>query len=136
MVILVAEDDPLILMTLETYFIKEGHEVITANNGREALMQIEEKVPDVIITDVMMPFYSGLEIIARIKNGVNKKIVVIVLSALGQERAVKEAFDLGADDYVTKPFSLVELSMRVKRLVKIKVRNGVPEFMENVQTTL
>lgn len=132
MVILVAEDDPLILMTLETYFIKEGHEVITSNNGREALMKIEEKVPDVIITDIMMPFYSGIEIIAKIKNGVNKRIIVVVLSALGQESAVKEAFDLGADDYVTKPFSLVELSMRVKRLVKIKARNGLLQLNETV----
>lgn len=123
MVILIAEDDPLILMILETHFIKEGYEVVTTKNGREALKKIEEFTPDVIITDVMMPFYSGLEIIARIKNEFNKKIIVIVLSAMGQESAVKEAFELGADDYVTKPFSLVELSLRVNRLVKTKARS-------------
>ncbi|MDQ6813589.1 MAG: response regulator [Bacteroidota bacterium] len=132
MLILVAEDDPLILMTLETYFAKEGYIVITANNGRDALRKIEEYIPDVIITDVMMPFYSGLEIMARIRNGFNKKMIVIVLSAMGQENAVKEAFELGADDYVTKPFSLVELSLRVKRLVKAKAQNPVMEWADKL----
>ncbi|GEO08831.1 response regulator transcription factor [Segetibacter aerophilus] len=132
MVILIAEDDPMILMTLETFFIKEGYQVITANNGREAIQKIEEYLPDIIITDVMMPFYSGLEIIAKIKNGVNKKIAVVVLSAMGQESAVKEAFELGADDYLTKPFSLVELSLRVKRLVKVKARNTLYQLDEKL----
>ena len=132
MVILVAEDDPLILMTLETYFTKEGYDVIATKNGREALKKIEEALPDIIITDVMMPFYSGFEIISRIRNEYNKKISVIVLSAMGQESAVKEAFELGADDYVTKPFSLVELSLRVNRLVKIKARNASLKLQEKL----
>jgi DNA-binding response OmpR family regulator len=117
-------------MTLDTYFTKEGFTVITSNNGRDALMKIEEHLPDIIITDVMMPFYSGLEIIGRIKKDINKRIIVIVLSAMGQESAVKEAFELGADDYVTKPFSLIELSLRIKRLVKIKARNTVLQLDE------
>lgn len=120
MVLLVAEDDPLISMTLETYFTKEGFDVVTAGNGRDALRKIEEYNPDIIITDVMMPFYSGLEIIARIKNHSDKSIIVIVVSAMEQESAIKEAFELGADDYVTKPFSLIELSLRLKRLTKAK----------------
>lgn len=127
---LIAEDDPLISMTLETFFTKEGYKVISTNNGREAMLKIEEHLPDIIITDVMMPFYSGLEIIAKIKSGFNKKIIVVVLSAMGQESAVKEAFELGADDYVTKPFSLAELSLRVKRLVKVRGRNTVLQLDE------
>ena len=64
----------------------------------------------------MMPFASGLEIIQAVKrNGGNKNIRIIVLSAIGQENVVLEAFQLGADDYITKPFSPNELSMRVKR---------------------
>jgi two-component system response regulator VicR len=127
---LIAEDDPLISMTLETFFTKEGYKVISTNNGREAMLKIEEHLPDIIITDVMMPFYSGLEIIAKIKSGFNKKIIVVVLSAMGQESAVKEAFELGADDYVTKPFSLAELSLRVKRLAKVRGRNTVLQLDE------
>lgn len=131
MVILIAEDDPLVLMTLESFFTKEGYVVLTTCNGREALKKIEEHRPDIVITDVMMPFYSGLEVIAKIKNDFNKRIIVIVLSGMGQESAVKEAFELGADDYVTKPFSLVELSLRVKRLAKIKARNSFLQLDEN-----
>jgi two-component system response regulator VicR len=127
---LIAEDDPLISMTLETFFTKEGYKVISTNNGREAMLKIEEHLPDIILTDVMMPFYSGLEIIAKIKSGFNKKIIVVVLSAMGQESAVKEAFELGADDYVTKPFSLAELSLRVKRLAKVRGRNTVLQLDE------
>ena len=63
-----------------------------------------------------MPFSSGLEIVGRVKHNVEKKTPVIVLSSMGQENIVLEAFNLGADDYITKPFSPNELSMRVKRL--------------------
>lgn len=132
MVMLLAEDDPLILMTLETYFLKEGYEVIATKNGREALRKIEEHNPDIVITDVMMPFYSGFEIISKIKDISVKKMIVVVLSALGQESSVKEAFELGADDYVSKPFSLVELSIRIDRLIKLKARNTRFQMNEKV----
>jgi DNA-binding response OmpR family regulator len=131
MTILAAEDDPLILMTIEAYFTREGYQVITASNRRDALRRIEECCPDIIITDVMMPFYSGHEIVGRIKNGLYKKVPVIVLSAMSQEAAKKEAFDLGADDYITKPFSLAELSLRIQRLVNINVMTDELQLKEN-----
>ncbi|HTI10847.1 MAG TPA: response regulator [Puia sp.] len=114
MKILVAEDEPILLKTIELRLKKDGHEVITSVNGREALEKIEELQPDLIIADIMMPFASGLEIVAMVK----KKALtmpVIILSAMEQENVVLEAFQLGADDYITKPFSLNELSVRVKR---------------------
>jgi DNA-binding response OmpR family regulator len=67
-----------------------------------------------------MPYTSGLELIAIVKSNSSKKIPVIVLSALGQEETVMEAFQLGADDFLTKPFNPTELSVRVKRLLKIR----------------
>ncbi|MEO8821456.1 MAG: response regulator, partial [Ginsengibacter sp.] len=73
--------------------------------------------PDLIITDIMMPFASGLEIIETVKKKSGNRIKIIVLSAMGQENVVLEAFQLGADDYITKPFSPNELSMRVRRYV-------------------
>jgi DNA-binding response OmpR family regulator len=79
----------------------------------------------------MMPFYSGHEIVGRIKNGLYKKVPVIVLSAMSQEAAKKEAFDLGADDYITKPFSLAELSLRIQRLVNINVMTDELQLKEN-----
>jgi DNA-binding response OmpR family regulator len=67
-----------------------------------------------------MPYTSGLELIGIVKSNSPKKIPVIVLSALGQEETVMEAFQLGADDFLTKPFNPTELSVRVKRLLKIR----------------
>jgi DNA-binding response OmpR family regulator len=117
--ILIAEDEPLILMALERHLKKEGFEVIITADGREALFVLENHSPDLIITDILMPFTSGLELIGIVKSNPGKKIPVIVLSALGQEKTVMEAFQLGADDFITKPFNPAELSMRVKRLLKL-----------------
>ncbi|RYF98327.1 MAG: response regulator transcription factor [Chitinophagaceae bacterium] len=114
--ILVAEDEPIMLKTIELRLKKDGHEVIVTDNGLDAMKQIDLLAPDMIITDIMMPYSSGLEIIGKVKNMEGKKIPIIVLSAMGQENVVLEAFNLGADDYITKPFSPNELSMRVKRL--------------------
>jgi DNA-binding response OmpR family regulator len=119
MIILVAEDDLIMLKTIEYRLKKDGHTVILAYDGREALKELESASPDLIITDIMMPFVSGLEIIEAAKKKLGKKIPIIVLSAMGQENVVLEAFQLGADDYITKPFSPNELSMRVKRYLPI-----------------
>ena len=121
MTILVADDEMIMLKTIELRLKKDGHNVIICQDGREALKKIEESSPDLIITDIMMPFLSGLEIIGAVKKK-DKKIPIIVLSAMGQENVVLEAFQLGADDYITKPFSPNELSMRVKRYIPSSVK--------------
>lgn len=119
MKILVAEDEPLMLMAIEAKLRNEGFEVIGTQDGRQALKSLETIVPDLIITDILMPYTSGLELISIVKSSQNKKIPIIVLSGLGQEETVMEAFQLGADDFITKPFNPTELSVRVKRLLKI-----------------
>jgi DNA-binding response OmpR family regulator len=117
--ILVAEDEPLMLMAIEAKLKNEGFDVIGTQDGRQALKALETIVPDLIITDILMPYTSGLELISIVKSNQNKKIPIIVLSGLGQEDTVMEAFQLGADDFITKPFNPTELSVRVKRLLKI-----------------
>jgi DNA-binding response OmpR family regulator len=117
MKILVAEDEPMLLKTIELKLKKEGYDVIATADGREAMEQIEKASPDIIITDIMMPYASGLEIINLVRQKINKKTPIIMLSAMEQEKVVMEAFELGADDYITKPFSLNELVIRVKRLI-------------------
>jgi DNA-binding response OmpR family regulator len=114
--ILVAEDEPMLLKTIELKLKKEGYEVIAASDGKEALAGINEKAPDLVITDIMMPYASGLEIVSLLRKEGSKKIPVIMLTAMEQEKVVMEAFELGADDYITKPFSLNELVIRVKKL--------------------
>lgn len=118
MKILIAEDEPIMLKTIELRLKKDGHEVIIADNGQTAMEHIDQHNPDFIITDIMMPYASGLEIVGKVKAPGQRKVPVIVLSAMGQENVVLEAFNLGADDYITKPFSPNELSMRVRRLAQ------------------
>ncbi|GAC1311966.1 MAG: hypothetical protein NVSMB24_32590 [Mucilaginibacter sp.] len=115
MKILVAEDDQVILMLLEFRLKKDGHEVVVTHDGREALEKIDEFQPDIVITDIMMPYVSGLEIIGAVKSKYADKMRVIILSGMGQENVVLEAFKLGADDFITKPFSPNEVSVRVRR---------------------
>ena len=117
MKILVAEDEPMLLKTIELKLRKEGYEVIATSDGREAMERIEKDNPDMVITDIMMPYASGLEIVNLIRQKIARKIPIIMLSAMEQEKVVLEAFELGADDYITKPFSLNELVIRVKRLM-------------------
>jgi len=117
MKILIAEDELIMLKIIELRLKKDGHQVIVTSNGKEAVEQIKLQDPDMIIADIMMPFVSGLEIVSMVKQGtLQRKVPIIILSAMGQENVVLEAFNLGADDFITKPFSPNELSMRVKRL--------------------
>lgn len=116
--ILIAEDDELMLTLVAYRLKKDGHELILTRDGREALSKLEEIIPDLIITDIMMPFVTGLEIIGAVKKKYANTIPVIILSAMGQESVVLEAFQLGADDFITKPFRPNELSVRVKRFDK------------------
>lgn len=105
------------LRTIDLRLKKDGHETFLAEDGQKALEKIADFSPDLIITDIMMPYASGLEIIGFVRGQQDKKTPIIILSAMGQEDVVLEAFQLGADDYITKPFSPNELSVRVKRLM-------------------
>jgi two-component system, OmpR family, response regulator VicR len=115
--ILVIEDETIMLKAIEFKLKKEGYTVLTAENGRAGLQAVMDLAPDLVITDIMVPYITGLEIVDYIKNKNPRKLPVIVLSAVGLEKTVLEAFKLGADDFITKPFSPNELVVRVKRLL-------------------
>lgn len=119
MKILIAEDEETTLMTLEKCLKDEGYDVITAQDGREALNRLERESPDLILTDIMMPFTSGLELIGIVKSSSKRSIPVIVLSAIDEESTVMQAFRVGADDFITKPFNPRELALRVKRFLQL-----------------
>jgi DNA-binding response OmpR family regulator len=116
MKILLVEDDQLMLKTIILRLKKEGHDITSCADGKEAIEQIENQIFDLIITDIMLPYVSGLEIVGIVKE--NTSTPIIVLSSMGQEKTIEEAFELGADDYITKPFNLTELSFRIKRFAK------------------
>ena len=116
--VLVIEDDELIQKVVELKIQREGFDVLSCCDGKDGLAKLREELPDVVLTDVMLPFASGLEIVSAAKAITEKDIRVIVYSSMGQEHIVEEAFNLGADDYITKPFSLNELIIRIKKQLK------------------
>ena len=117
MKILVCEDDPMMIKAIEHKLQREGYTVEVANDGREAAEKIKSHEYDLIITDLLMPFSGGLELINMTRNELKNTTPIIVLSKVGSEETIIEAFKLGADDYLTKPFSPNELSIRVKRFL-------------------
>lgn len=117
MKILIAEDDPMMLALIERQLKKENYSLLATTDGREALQSVSTFKPDLIITDILMPYTSGLDLIGIVRSDEVNKIPILVLSAIDQEATVLEAFSLGADDFITKPFNPAELSMRVKRLL-------------------
>ncbi|MEZ4886122.1 MAG: response regulator transcription factor [Chitinophagales bacterium] len=118
MKILIAEDQPMILKALVFKMEKAGYEVIAANDGFQAVELFETENPDIVITDLYMPFSTGFEVITHIRRNSERDVPILVLSTVGDEPMIVEAFDLGASDYMQKPFRPNELVSRIKRLIK------------------
>ncbi|UNY97721.1 response regulator [Zhouia spongiae] len=118
--VLVVEDNTLTVKILNHILPGEEFSVMMSHDGNEAINIIPEFEPDIIITDIMLPLKSGLEVLVFVKSNY-AHIPVIVFSALGEEeRAVSKAFNLGADDFIAKPFSPGEFILRIKRLLEAK----------------
>ena len=116
--ILVVDDDPVILQLLQVNFEMEGFTVITAADGREGVARTRADRPDVVVSDVMMPKMSGLELVAELKADPDTaSIPVLLLTAKAQQADIASGLEQGADDYVTKPFEPLELVDRVNRLL-------------------
>lgn len=125
--IYIVEDEPDIRETLKYNFSNEGFKVFTAPDGEEALSNIKEVLPDVLILDLMLPGVSGLDVCKSIRADDDiRDMSIIMLTAKGEEIDRVIGFELGADDYVTKPFSVRELILRVKVLLK-KQRESLVE---------
>jgi DNA-binding response OmpR family regulator len=119
MKILVCDDDDAVVSIVRFKLSRENlGEIITAHDGREGMEFLKAQDFDLIIVDIHMPFHSGLEITTFVRQEQKKKTPILILSAEGLEDTVLQAFELGADDFVAKPFSLAELTLRVKRLIR------------------
>jgi len=114
--ILIVEDDPAILYGLKHNLSYEGFEVLTARDGEEGLQLALERAPDVVILDVMLPGRNGFEVLKELR--ARSQAGVVMLSAKGAEADKVLGLDLGADDYVAKPFGLPELLARVKAVLR------------------
>ncbi|MBL4746425.1 MAG: response regulator [Flavobacteriaceae bacterium] len=116
--ILIVDDEPNIVMSLEYLFKKEGFQVFIARDGEEALATIAQNIPDIVLLDVMMPKVDGYQVIKHLKETEKLKgIKVIFLSAKSKVTDIEKGLGLGADKYIAKPFSTKKLVKEVKELV-------------------
>ncbi len=120
--VVLAEDDKTLTLLLKFRLEKEGYETFIVADGNEAKKVIEAVNPDIILTDIMMPFSSGLEVISYVKDTLKRDTPIVVFSVAGQEEMVLKAFSLGATDFMAKPFSPNELIIRIKRILIMKNR--------------
>ncbi len=118
--ILIVDDEPNIVISLEFLMKKEGFEVAVAADGEEALAQVADFDPDLVLLDIMMPRRSGYEVCEALRaDPARAGLIIVMLTAKGRESEVAKGLALGADAYVTKPFSTKELVAQVKTLLGV-----------------
>ncbi|MBS2024546.1 MAG: response regulator transcription factor [Deltaproteobacteria bacterium] len=131
--ILIVDDERDLVQVLDFNLRQAGFETSTAYDGEQALARVKAKIPDLVILDLMLPDISGNEVCKQLKSNARTKAVpVIMLTARGEEVDRVVGFELGADDFVTKPFSVRELVLRVKAVL----RRGTPEEDERPRETV
>lgn len=125
--ILVVEDEDALATLLRYNLEKEGHRVSVAGDGEMALMMIDERQPDLVVLDWMLPKVSGIEVCRRIRSKPEtRNLPVIMLTARGEETDRVRGLETGADDYVVKPFSMSELAARVRAVLR-RIRPGLAD---------
>ncbi len=118
MKILIADDDEIFMQLIAFKLKKEkDYQVYTATDGKRAMQIAKEVKLDVLITDILMPFASGLELIEFVRKSTSADTFIIAISAAGLEANMKEVYDMGADDFISKPFPLEELILKIKNVL-------------------
>jgi two-component system response regulator RpaA len=127
--ILVVDDDQDVAGTVERTLRRRDHEVMVAYSGAQALQLIQERPPDLVVLDIMMPRMDGIEVCQRIRSLYNVAAVpILFLTAKGKIEDKIEGFEAGADDYLTKPFDLRELELRVRALLRRSLPTEAPRI--------
>jgi two-component system phosphate regulon response regulator PhoB len=125
--ILVVEDEDALATLLQYNLEKEGYRVGLAGDGEEALTQVDERLPDVVVLDWMLPKVSGIEVCRRLRaSGKTRNLPIIMLTARGEESDRVRGLDTGADDYLVKPFAMTELTARLRAVLR-RLRPGLAE---------
>jgi two-component system KDP operon response regulator KdpE len=132
--VLVVDDDPLIVRTLEINLRARGYDVESARDGRSSLQIAAEREPDVVVLDLGLPDLDGVKVLRRLRE--HSDVPIIVLSARRDSDDKVEALDLGADDYVTKPFGMDELMARIRAAVRRSGRTDSPGLVSTEEFTL
>ncbi|WP_427791391.1 phosphate regulon transcriptional regulator PhoB [Brevundimonas diminuta] len=129
--ILVMEDEDALATLLQYNLEKEGYDVAVAADGEEGMLQVEERTPDLILLDWMLPKLSGIEVCRRIRGRAEtRNLPIIMLTARGEETDRVRGLDTGADDYMTKPFSMTELTARIRAVLR-RIRPGLADDRVN-----
>jgi len=125
--VLVVEDEDALATLLQYNLEKEGYQVAVAADGEEALTQVDERLPDLVVLDWMLPKVSGIEVCRRLRaSAKTRNLPVIMLTARGEESDRVRGLDTGADDYMTKPFAMGELTARLRAVLR-RIRPGLAE---------
>ncbi|MGQ2990121.1 phosphate regulon transcriptional regulator PhoB [Brevundimonas sp.] len=125
--ILVMEDEDALATLLQYNLEKEGYDVVIASDGEEGLVQVDERQPDLVLLDWMLPKVSGIEVCRRLRGrSETRNLPIIMLTARGEETDRVRGLDTGADDYLTKPFSMVELIARIRAVLR-RIRPGLAD---------
>ncbi|HEY4030877.1 MAG TPA: phosphate regulon transcriptional regulator PhoB [Caulobacteraceae bacterium] len=125
--VLVVEDEDALATLLQYNLEKEGYDVTVAGDGEEALILVDERLPDLVVLDWMLPKVSGIEVCRRLRSRPEtRNVPIIILTARGEETDRIRGLDTGADDYVVKPFSMTELTARIRAVLR-RIRPGLAE---------
>ena len=114
--VLIVEDDPHTVEVVRLYLRRDGHTVLTASNGKDGLRMAQESAPDLVVLDLMLPEMGGLEVCRELRK--ESDVPIVMLTARAEEEDRIAGFELGADDYVTKPFSPRELAARIRAVLR------------------
>ena len=136
--ILVVDDEHLIRWSLEQSLMKQGYDVATAASGEDAIKQVHDEAPELVLLDIQLPGIDGLEVLQKIKE-IDSEIIVVMVTALGVLETAIKAMRLGAHDYINKPFNLDELSIIVKKALetrRLRLETLRREVEETNQTTM
>ena len=125
--VLVADDEPRITKLVSIALTEEGFRVVTANGGEEALQKAEEVRPDIVLLDIVMPDLDGIEVMRQLRE--RRPVAVILLTAKGSTADKAKGLDLGADDYMAKPFAMPELVARVRALIRRSQAQSGPRIV-------
>jgi DNA-binding response OmpR family regulator len=116
--IVIAEDDPISLLFTKSLLEDRGYAVVTAADGEEALAAVRREIPDLLVTDMVMPYKSGLELIREMRRDPELALIpVIIVSMKDKEADIVQGLEEGADDYIVKPVHAMELAARVRKIL-------------------
>ncbi|MDR2888009.1 MAG: response regulator [Bacteroidales bacterium] len=119
MKVLICDDDPMTLKALEFQLKKDGHSVVKADNGKDAIHILNsDRDVNFLITDLYMPVSSGLELITHVRDELKSQMPVLILTRSNVEETMNYALDLGASGYLTKPFKLEDMKARIESIIK------------------